>query len=314
MARTWRIGTRGSDLARTQSEHVGRLLAEATGDEVELIVIQTKGDAVRDRPLRLVGGKGLFTKEIEDAMLAGEVDLAVHSMKDMPTESPDGLVIAGIPAREDARDAIVGRRLEDLPEGSVVGTGSARRTMQLQAARPDLVVRGIRGNVETRIGKMTSGEYDAVVLALSGLRRLGLATREDVFPLDPDLMVPAVGQGALAIQCRHDDKALRDVLHELSERAVQDAIRLERSFLSAIDGGCSVPAGCHAEVDGDQLVVRAFLGRQDGAWVRESGRAPRARGHEAGEEIARRLLARLALQPDRTAEGHVAEETGPSST
>ncbi len=307
MTRTWRIGTRGSDLARTQSEHVGRLITEATGDAVSLHVISTKGDQVRDRPLRLVGGKGLFTKEIEEAMLRGEVDLAVHSMKDMPTESPEGLVIAGIPAREDPRDALVGMPLGRLPPGAVVGTGSARRAMQLKVLRPDLEIRGIRGNVETRIAKMTSGEYDAVVLALSGLRRLGLHTRDDVFPLDPDEMVPAVGQGALAIQCRHDDKALRDVLHTISVREVQDAMRLERAFLTTLEGGCSVPTGCHATLDGDELVVRAFLGRQDGAWVRESGRAPRSRGAEAGDAIARRVLARLAQEPSREAEHDVAE-------
>lgn len=309
MAATWKLGTRGSDLAQTQSRHVAAALEAHTGRQVELVVIQTKGDAVRDRPLRLVGGKGLFTKEIEDAMLAGDVDLAVHSMKDMPTEGPDGLVIAGVPAREDPRDAIVGCRWEDLPEGAVVGTGSARRMMQIQAARPDLVVKGIRGNVETRIGKMEAGEYHAVVLALSGLRRLGLDRRDDVYPIPVDVMVPAVGQGALAVQCRADDKPLRDALHAISCRTTQDAMRLERAFLAGIEGGCSVPAGCLASVESDTLEVRAFLGRQDGVWVRETGQAPRSRGAEAGAEIARRVLTRLGEQPARTEEGTVAGET-----
>lgn len=302
MGRTLRIGTRGSDLAVVQSEGIAARLREATGEAVELVIIRTKGDAVRDRPLRLVGGKGLFTKEIEDALLAGTVDLAVHSMKDMPTEGPDGLVIAGVPARVDPRDALVGVPLADLPEGAVVGTGSARRAMQLQAARPDLVIRGIRGNVETRIGKQRAGEYDAVVLASAGMTRLGLDA-DITERLDVSVMVPAVGQGALALQCRLDDRDLRDILRALSDRAALDAVKLERAFLKTIEGGCSVPAGCWAQIEGEQLVVEAFLGRSDGAWVRESGRAARSRATEAGVTLARRMLDRLGREPQRVGEG-----------
>ncbi|MEO0602593.1 MAG: hydroxymethylbilane synthase, partial [Myxococcota bacterium] len=175
MTQRLRLGTRGSQLAVTQSGHVAEAVTLATGVEVELVIIKTKGDRVTDRPLQAVGGKGLFTKEIEDALLAGEVDFAVHSMKDMPTDNPEGLVICTVPERVDPRDALVGARLDDLPEGARVGTGSVRRALQLRDRRPDLQILGIRGNVDTRIAKQQSGEYDAIVLAMAGLTRLGRA-------------------------------------------------------------------------------------------------------------------------------------------
>lgn len=196
-----KLGTRGSLLATTQSGLVAADLTRLTGVEVELVIVKTRGDAVQDRPLAQVGGKGLFTKELEDALLAGEIDFAVHSMKDMPSDMPEGLVIASVPPREDPRDALVGAALADLPPGAVVGTGSVRRALQLRATRPDLEVRGIRGNVDTRIDKQRRGEYAAIVLALAGLTRLGRAG-DATAVLSVDEMVPAVGQGALAVQAR----------------------------------------------------------------------------------------------------------------
>lgn len=292
MGRTLRLGTRGSDLAVTQSRWVAARLGELAGVDVELVVIRTKGDAVRDRPLHLVGGKGLFTKEIEDAMLAGDVDLAVHSMKDMPTEGPAGLVIAGVPVREDPRDVLVGASLDALAEGAVVGTGSNRRRLQLLAVRPDLDVRGIRGNVETRIGKQRSGEYDAVVLAAAGMKRLGL--EDDITALiDVETMVPAVGQGALAVQCREDDAELVAWLEALTDRDTADTVAAERGFLGALGGGCSVPAACHAVVDGDGLIVRAFLGDEEGRFEVEVARCARAEGAAVGAEIARHMKAAI---------------------
>lgn len=253
-----RLGTRGSDLARTQSGHVADALTAATGRPVELVIIKTRGDAVRDRPLREIGGKGLFTKEIEDAMLSGEVDLAVHSMKDMPTDNPPGLDIVAIPERVDPRDVLVGARLDDLPEGAIVGTGSARRAMQLRALRPDLQIRGIRGNVETRIGKQRAGEYHAVVLAFAGLTRLGRADdATDI--LDVDRMVPAVGQGALAVQCRADDRAVIEVLEAIHHPPTATCVEAERSFLHAVSGGCSAPAAAHARLIDGEIVL-------DGVW------------------------------------------------
>lgn len=309
MGRTWRLGTRGSDLAVTQSQTVADALQALTGERVELVIIKTKGDAIRDRPLSQVGGKGVFTKEIEDAMLAHEVDLAVHSMKDMPTEDPPGLVIAGVPERADPHDALVGSTLAALPAGAVVGTGSARRAMQVQAARPDVEVRGIRGNVETRIRKMRDGDYDAVVLAAAGLARLGLLDQADEI-LTVKQMVPAVGQGALAVQCRADDAVLRGHLEALTHGETWVAVQAERAFLRELEGGCSVPAACHAVIDDGRLRLWSFFGRDDGAWVGESGIAEVEHPASAGRELARRLKERLARQPGRAAD----EGTAPRRT
>lgn len=290
MARTWRLGTRGSVLARTQSQHVADALAAATGDTVELVIISTKGDRVTDRPLGEVGGKGLFTKEIEHALLDGSVDLAVHSMKDMPTDQPEGLMVPGIPRRADARDALVGASLTDLPAGAVVGTGSARRGMQILALRPDLEIRGIRGNVDTRIAKQRAGDYDVVVLAAAGLARMGRTADVTAF-MDIDAMVPAVGQGALAVQCRTADRDMRAALVSLSHADTVDAVAAERAFLVALQGGCSVPAACHATVSGGLLTVRGFYGSDDGRTFSETVSGPRAAGAMLGADLALRLRA-----------------------
>lgn len=287
--RTLRLGTRGSQLATTQSGIVADTVTRATGIPVELVIIKTRGDQVVDRPLAAVGGKGLFTKEIEEALLAGEVDFAVHSMKDMPTENPDGLVIGAIPERVDPRDVLVGARLEELPHGAVIGTGSVRRTLQLLALRPDLDIRGIRGNVDTRIEKQRRGEYAAVMLALAGLTRLGRAA-DATHALSVDEMIPAVGQGALAVQCRRDDDEVLKILEQIHHPETGLCVGAERAFLIEVQGGCSAPAACHARLI-EGLVVA------DGVWALDD-RSPLVRArlkadalhvHALGTELARRV-------------------------
>lgn len=254
--KTLKLGTRGSQLAVAQSQIVADEVMACSDVTVELVVIRTKGDDVTDRPLQEVGGKGLFTKELEDALLDGSIDFAVHSMKDMPTEVPRGLVFAAVPARVDPRDALVGAKLDDLPTGAVVGTGSVRRAMQLRALRPDLDIRGIRGNVDTRINKQQSGDYDAVMLAMAGLTRLGLAEQAtDILPLDR--MLPAVGQGALALQTNRNNRAAFDALEPLHDDMTAACVAAERAFLEVISGGCSAPAACHAVRRDDMVDIRA---------------------------------------------------------
>jgi hydroxymethylbilane synthase len=288
-----RLGTRGSELARTQSGHVAAALTAATGLPVELVVIRTRGDAVQDRPLAEVGGKGLFTKEIEDALLAGEIDLAVHSFKDMPTESPRGLRFGAVPVREDPSDVLVGARLADLPQGAIVGTGSVRRRLQLLAARPDLEIRGIRGNVDTRIEKQRRGDYAAIVLAAAGLRRLG---RGDAIAevLPPSVMVPAPAQGALAVQCRSDDAHTGAALEAIHDAPTAACVGVERAFLEAIAGNCNAPAACLATWTGDLLSACAFFATdaEDPRSARRLElRADALHGVALGRELARRLTA-----------------------
>ncbi len=284
-----KLGTRGSLLATTQSGLVAADLTRLTGVEVELVIVKTRGDAVQDRPLAQVGGKGLFTKELEDALLAGEIDFAVHSMKDMPSDMPKGLVIASVPPREDPRDALVGAALADLPPGAVVGTGSVRRALQLRATRPDLEVRGIRGNVDTRIDKQRRGEYAAIVLALAGLTRLGRAG-DATAVLSVDEMVPAVGQGALAVQARGDDAATLRVLEAVHHEDTGVCVAAERAFLAEISGGCSAPAACHARlVDGAVVVDGVWAASDAGPVKRATLRGDRLHVHAMGTELARRL-------------------------
>lgn len=298
MARKWRLGTRGSLLARTQSGHVAEALARLTGDEVELVIVRTRGDAVVDRPLAEVGGKGLFTLELEEGLLDGSLDLAVHSFKDLPTENPPGLVIAGLPEREDPRDALVGATLDTLPHGARVGTGSARRRMQLLKHRPDLRLLDLRGNVDTRVRRQQEGDYEAVVLAAAGLRRLGRG-HDITEALEVDRMVPAVAQGVLAVQCRQADAALRERLAALSHGPTVVAVGLERAFLDALGGGCSVPAACHAwQLEGGLLRYAAFLGRErDGTWVEEQGSCDVDEAVAVGASLGVRLRVALAARP-----------------
>jgi hydroxymethylbilane synthase len=255
------IASRGSQLALWQAHWVERKLAEA-GHENRIEIIKTTGDKITGVPLSQVGTKGLFTKEIEEALLDGSADLAVHSLKDLPTELPAGLVLAGVPAREDPRDAIVGRRLDELPTAARVGTSSLRRAAQLRKLRPDLVLDSVRGNVDTRLRKLDEGRYDAIVLAAAGLKRLGWGDRiAEVLP--PDVMCPAVGQGALALETRESGPG-RDVCAALDDAGWHAAVAAERGVLAALGGGCQVPIGAYATVEDGKLHLIAVVISPDG--------------------------------------------------
>jgi hydroxymethylbilane synthase len=288
-----RIGTRGSLLARWQAEHVkGRL--EARGHEVSLVVITTTGDRLLDRRLEAVGGKGAFLKEIEEALLAGEVDLAVHSLKDVPTVLPEGLELCAMLERADPRDALLsaGPGLRDLPRGAKVGTTSLRRQAQLGAARPDLEVADLRGNVDTRLRRLREGDFDAVLLAMAGLVRLGRAG-EVTEALDPGTFVPAPGQGTIALECRTDDPGVHEAVGPLHHEPTARAVTAERAFLAHLGGGCNVPLGAHATVAGDGLDLVGFVARVDGSeLVRGEGRGKDA--VTVGRALARDLLDRGA--------------------
>lgn len=285
------IGTRGSQLATTQTGHVADALRAACGVEVELKIISTRGDRVRDRPLAEVGGKGLFTLELEQALHDGSIDLAVHSLKDLPTDDPEGLVIAALPERVDPRDVLVGSTLDGLAAGAVVGTGSARRRALLLDARPDLALEGIRGNVDTRLRKLREGPYDAIVLAAAGLDRLGLEV--DGERLDPRRFVPAPGQGVLAVQCAQRPEVL-ELVARIDHASTRTRVAAERGFLAALGGGCSVPAAAYAELDGDMIVLHAALGNDEGTAVeRVEASAPASRAASLGEAVAAELLGRM---------------------
>jgi hydroxymethylbilane synthase len=292
-----RLGTRASRLALAQSTWVAEALRRAhPGLEVTLVPITTSGDRRSDERLADVGGKGLFLKEIEDALLAGSVDFAVHSLKDVPAVLPSGLVLAAVPARADARDVLVGTRgrgLAGLPPRARVGTGSVRRRVQLAAARPDLEIVPLRGNVETRLRRIDEGLVDAVVLAAAGLARLGLDV--DATPLDPDELLPAVGQGALALECRAADAVMQRRLAALSDADGEAAVAAERGFLAGIGGDCNTPLGAHARVAGSRVLLRAMV--SDTAGTRrldERDDAPVAEAASLGRAVAARLLARGA--------------------
>lgn len=294
MAKTLIIGTRSSRLALWQAGYIARRLREK---HPSLIVeekrMTTKGDRILDAPLAKIGGKGLFTKELETAMLAGEIDIAVHSLKDMPTEVPEGLVITAITERYDPGDAVVSSRyqtLAALPPGARVGTSSLRRRAQLLAARPDLTLFDLRGNVNTRLEKLDAGEYDAVILAVAGLKRLGFGDRiTEVLPRA--LCLPAVGQGALAIEARRGDHEVRNLVDFLRDEAMTDCAAAERAFLETVEGGCQVPVGVYAAVDGDQLSVEAVIASLDGRQsFRDTRTGPRREAKELGRELANVLL------------------------
>jgi hydroxymethylbilane synthase len=283
-------------LALWQAEHVRDLLA-ARGHQVELHKITTTGDQVLDRRLESVGGKGAFLKEIEEALLAGQVDLAVHSLKDVPTALPAGLTLCAFLERADPRDALLsnsGKRLESLPAGARVGTSSLRRSSQVKAMRPDLHVDDLRGNVDTRIRRLRERHYDAILLALAGLVRLG-RMGEVTQVLDPDAFVPAPGQGAIALECREEDADVRAAAGVLHHEATGRAVGAERTFLAALEGGCNVPLGAHASPAGAGLRLRAIVARPDGSSVlraEDSGNDPEA----LGRRVAADLLARGAWQ------------------
>jgi hydroxymethylbilane synthase len=290
------IGTRASALALWQTGYVVDQLRAATpGIDVEIKTIKTRGDLVRDRALSQVGGKGLFVKEIESALASGAIDLAVHSLKDMPTEQPQGLTLGAILERADPRDALVVRGgrgdLASLPAGARVGTSSLRRRAQLLAARPDLKVLDLRGNVDTRLRKLDEGQYDAVVLAAAGLVRLGHAEAiSQILPVD--LMLPAVGQGALCVEVRADDDAVQNLVSALDHTPTRRATEAERALLRRLEGGCQVPIGAYAEIDGDQVHLQGLVAALDGSrLVRDAIRGPAVETDALGRELAGRLLA-----------------------
>lgn len=258
--RPLRLGTRASELATAQSGGIADRLREL-GHQIELVLVQTEGD-VNSAPLTQIGGTGVFVSALREALLAGDIDIAVHSLKDLPVGEADGLAVAAIPEREDPRDVLVSRdglALKELPEGAVIGTGSPRRTVQLAAAVPAVTVRGIRGNVGRRVGLVRDGELDAVVLAAAGLSRLGrLAEASQI--LETDVMLPAPGQGALAIECRTQDKDVTDLLAALEHAPTRACVSAERALLGALEAGCSAPVGALATLEGTQIVLMAVVG------------------------------------------------------
>ena len=292
-----RIGSRGSQLALWQANHISKLLQQK-GHTVSVEIIKTTGDKITDVALAKVGTKGMFTKEIEEAMADGRVDLAVHSLKDLPTELPNGFVLAAVPRREDPRDVFLSvhySRIEELPANARVGTSSLRRQAQLHALRSDLEIVPLRGNVDTRLRKLQSGEFDAVILAAAGVIRLGLtsAVREYIAP---EQMCPAAGQGALAIETRSDDLQTIRVLKFLDHAPTRHAIECERSALNTLGGGCQVPIGAYAEPAGGSLRLRAVVASPDGSEIigeQRTGIDPQKLGTEVGEALLKRGAQRI---------------------
>jgi hydroxymethylbilane synthase len=296
-----RIGTRGSPLALAQATLVREALAAlspalAEPEAVEVEVIKTTGDRVTDRLLAEIGGKGLFTKEIEEALLAGTIDLAVHSMKDMPTWLPEGLVMAAMLPRADPRDALIAdrvRSIADLPHGALVGTASLRRAAQLLAARPDLRVTPLRGNVQTRLRKLAEGEVAATFLAVAGLVRLGLESVISA-PLSAEDMLPAAAQGAIGIEVRADDAAVLDLLAGIDHRATSIRVAAERAFLATLEGSCRTPIAALAELEGQEVRLRGLVARPDGSDLRRiERRGAVADAVELGGDTGAELLAGL---------------------
>ena len=293
-----RIGTRGSPLALVQARAVRARLAAAAGvaeDAIELVVIKTTGDMILDRSLADEGGKGLFTKEIEEALLDRRIDVAVHSTKDMPTVLPKGLVLAACLEREDPRDVFISRKvrsLAELPRGGSLGTASLRRQAIALRARRDLRVMPLRGNVETRLRKLDAGEVDATLLALAGLKRLGLADRATVV-MSTEEFLPAVGQGAIAIESRKDDSRVTDILARIDHADTSTAVACERAFLAVLDGSCKTPIAGHATVTGDAVQFRGLIARPDGSAAHDISRTSRRKdaatiGADAGRELKHR--------------------------
>ena len=292
---TLRIATRKSPLALWQAEHVAaRLRAAHPGLAVELVGMSTQGDRILDSPLAKVGGKGLFVKELEVALLDGRADIAVHSMKDVPVEFPDGLHLPVILEREDPRDAFVSNayaRFEDLPQGARVGTSSLRRQCQLAARRPDLVIDSLRGNVNSRLAKLDAGQFDAIILAAAGLKRLGFADRIRC-ELEPETSLPAIGQGAIGIECRRDDARTGALIAVLDDPDTHLRLRAERALNTRLKGGCQVPIAGHAILDGDQLWLRGLVGEPDGSrMLRAERRGPASEAEALGVQLAEDLLA-----------------------
>jgi hydroxymethylbilane synthase len=284
------IGSRGSQLALWQARWI-RSRLEEMGETCRIEVIRTTGDKIIDVPLAIVGTKGVFTKEIEEALTRGGIDLAVHSMKDLPTVLPEGLVVAAVPEREDPRDALLGRKLHDLPHGGKVGTSSLRRAAQLRALRPDLEVEPVRGNLETRLRKLDEGRYDAIVLAAAGLKRMGWEGRIAEI-LSTNYMCPAAGQGALAVETRSDGGPAEQISRKLDHPETRLAVTAERALLASLGGGCQVPIGACAAVEEGELRLTAVVCTPDGRrLIRRNASGAPAAAEELGRELGEALLA-----------------------
>jgi hydroxymethylbilane synthase len=296
------IATRGSQLALWQSNHIKAVLEEQNpGLEVELNVIVTTGDRIQDKALSKIGGKGLFLKELEEAMLQGEAQIAVHSLKDVPTVMPDGLLLAAITEREDPRDALLSEKytnIDSLPQGAVVGTSSLRRRMQIEKLRPDLVIKDLRGNVDTRIRKLKEGEFDAIILAAAGINRLSLLDAvKHIYPISLNEMVPSMGQGALGIEAVNDSEILK-IVARLEDEYSRVETTIERSFVDELEGGCQVPIGVNALVlENGDVSIRAVLGLPDGTEMLSDMKVVSKKHYETiGREMAEEFIARGAKE------------------
>ena len=294
-----KLGTRGSRLALVQAELVRGALAKTASRPCEIVVLKTTGDRIQDRPLADAGGKGLFTKELEEALLRHNIDLAVHSMKDLPTALPKGLLIAAILPREDPRDVFISPRaqtLEDLPKGARVGTSSVRRTAQVKRVRPDVETVLLRGNVDTRLRKLDEGQFDAIILALAGLSRLGLESRA-TWILDPIEWLPALAQGAIGVEIREDDVGAREAVGELNDPVSATAIACERAFQSALDGSCRTPIGGFAALSGSTLLFRGEVLAPDGSNAVETSFRVQLGSDAVGDAARAGYDAGLRLKP-----------------
>ncbi len=310
-----RIATRKSPLAIWQAEHVrDRLMAAHPALRIELVRMSTQGDKLLDAPLAKIGGKGLFVKELEQCLLDGSADIAVHSMKDVPVEFPEGLHLPVIGKREDPRDAFVSHRyarLDDLPQGAQVGTSSLRRQTQLHARRPDLSISSLRGNVNTRLKKLDNGYYDAIILAVAGLVRLGFADRITQY-LEPEVSLPAIGQGAIGIECRSDDARVQALINILHDPVTDTCVRAERAMNAGLQGGCQVPIAGYAEIHNGVLTLRGLVGRPDGSEVvRGTISGGEKDAGKLGKALAEDLLGRgaRAILRDVYADERFAEKT-----
>ena len=288
--RILRIGTRGSLLAKWQAESIRKRVFAAAGVEAEIVIIKTAGDRMQQAPLTQIGGKGIFIKELEEALLEESIDLAVHSVKDIPTDTPSRLMFPAVCRRDDVRDCLVGSTLASLRQGARVGTSSLRRQAQVLHIRPDLDFRDLRGNVDTRLRKVESGEYDAILLAKAGLDRLGVSQRISEI-LSPDVCMPAVGQGAIAVECRLKDTETADILAPLDDAETRTAIIAERALLAELQGGCQVPLGAWARIERGELVLEACVCSVDGVqYVKQRATAPPDQAAALGEHMAKLLI------------------------
>jgi len=307
MMKEIKIATRKSILALWQSEHIkARIESKHNDIKVELVGMKTKGDVILDTPLAKIGGKGLFTKELEDSMLKGETDIAVHSLKDVPVVFPEGLKLAAICSREDTRDAMISEKFakfSDLPHGAKVGTTSLRRKMQLLIMRPDLEIISLRGNVQTRLRKLKEGEFDAIILAMAGINRLNIkAEVAHIYTFGFDEMIPAMGQGALGVEAR-DEKQILDEISFLNDENAVIETTIERDFVSVLEGGCQVPIGISARLKGDEISIDAIVGLPDGSeYIKDSLKTSKDKFQSIGKELAHKFIEKGARELLKRAE------------